>query len=450
MYYGGLLESHRRIAGVQTQSTVTYNATNHRWLKISESAGTITFSTSPTGRTWTPVWTTTAGGLTLSGMYVALQTGSDTGTPGSATFDNINLPPVSAGGNFFAFARPGFSTLGGTSTQATILVADYATPRLAAAAAAGKRLVFPANTTYTVSPASPVEIQAGCYVEGNNSTLVYPANISSGLTNGGLIDVLGNNVTVDNLNLDGNSQNQTNWTEYRHSLRIEGPYSNTVVKNCDLTNVIGDGVYISTVTSGPTEVFNCTISANYDNRNGISIITGRNIEVHGCTFTNLTRDDMPGHIDIEPDFAASVCEFIDLHDNTFIGGTLATSAGTRPAITVALMVGTVSQDIKVRSNDISGTRLLEGVTVIGRPDIGEPWNPTPGIVVSGNNIHNIGGTGKWGVRLRYNIGADVTGNTFNGMQWAIANEYACLGATTGNTYTGVTTNIIQTSPNCGP
>jgi len=330
-----------------------------------------------------------------------------------------------------------------------IYVADYATPQLAANAASGKRLVFPATTTYTTTG---LTIPANCYVEGNDSTLKFGNNTTSGSTQSDeLLKVNGSGVTIDGLNFDGNSANQgAIWSQYRHCVRIMGLFSNVTVKNCDFTNIIGDGVYTNTqagsnIAIGP----NNTFTANYDNRNGVSVVTGDTVEVFSNTFTNVSNSGMPGPIDIEPNNATDHLLHVDIHDNTIIGGsTLGT--GALPGIVYGGFANAAAVDIKIRNNDISGTRFEEGILIIGIS--GGPFNAATGIVISGNNVHGIGQdppVNKFGVSLNHYIGADVTGNTFNGMDYGIYNYKGCLGVSTGNTFTAITTsNIVNDDPHC--
>ena len=58
--------------GTLDETPLTYDSTNHRWLKFSESGGTITWSTSPDGTTWTSRRTKTAGFSVLTAFYVGL------------------------------------------------------------------------------------------------------------------------------------------------------------------------------------------------------------------------------------------------------------------------------------------------------------------------------------------------------------------------------------------
>ncbi|MFJ1657149.1 hypothetical protein [Streptomyces anthocyanicus] len=89
---------------------VTYDPVAHAYVRISETGGTLTWSTSPDGSTWTtrrtlatPAWVTAS-----TTVELRLETHRNNGTVDYAEFDNLNTVPVTppAGGTkqaaFFA------------------------------------------------------------------------------------------------------------------------------------------------------------------------------------------------------------------------------------------------------------------------------------------------------------------------------------------------------------
>lgn len=102
MYYEfGNLKFRQNVGGVYDITSIAYDATNHRWWRIRESAGTIYFETAPSpGTTWTTrrtmVWTIPS----ISSMQIELQAYTTSGTT-PTIFDNINLgPPVGFNDSF--------------------------------------------------------------------------------------------------------------------------------------------------------------------------------------------------------------------------------------------------------------------------------------------------------------------------------------------------------------
>ncbi|MET9730500.1 hypothetical protein ABZZ79_07510 [Streptomyces sp. NPDC006458] len=331
----------------------------------------------------------------------------------------------------------------GPDTADTVFVVNHSSPQEAAEAARGKNLVFPSAETYTVKS---LTIPADCHVQGNGSTLRFPDNsTTTNRQSDEILRVTGSGVTLDGLRFDGNSANQgPTWSQHRHCVRIHGALADTVVRNCQFVNIIGDGVYVNVGTSSNTKIGpGNSFTAGHDNRNGVSIVTGNTVEVFRNTFTHCSRSGMPGPIDIEPNSADEHLTHIDIHDNTIRAGST-TGTGTLPGIIYA--GNAAAEDIRIRNNDISGTRLTCGILAIGTD--GEPLDAVTGLVISGNDIHDIGNTDKIAVKLDHPVSARVTDNTFTGMQYGIFSHRACLAASTGNTFNDVTTNVVNDASIC--
>ncbi|WLW50645.1 right-handed parallel beta-helix repeat-containing protein [Streptomyces sp. YU58] len=281
-------------------------------------------------------------------------------------------------------------------------------------------------------------IPAGCYVEGNGSILkTANASTTSG-SDDGVLRVGGDGVTVDGLKFDGNIQNQGGiWNQHRHLVRVQGNYSNVLIMNCDFYNIIGDGVYVNVGSGGNNghtiEVRDCTFTAANNNRNGVSITSGTNVHVHHNTFTNMARADMPGAIDVEPNFSSDIVSDILIEYNTISRSALPGTGGRYGIL--APMSKCVGANIVFRNNNISGAGIGAGCLVVG--DGGGARNAST-ITITGNSIHDAGGAG---VELDYWISADITNNQFTNLTPAILNYSAFLGDTSGNIYTNVATQI---------
>lgn len=334
------------------------------------------------------------------------------------------------------------------STSATdVFVTNYATPQLAAdAATGGKRLVFPVGVTYEVTS---LTIPASCTVVGNNSTLKFPANsTSSSSQSDEILKVTGSNVTIDNLNFDGNASNQgATWSQHRHCIRIHGAYANTVVKNCDMTNIIGDGVYVNVSASTGTRIGpNNTYNGNHFNRNGVSVVTGTDVDVFDSTFTNCSRSGMPGAIDIEPNSSSETLSDIGIYGNVIDGGSVA-GTGTLPGIVYSGFQNAAGDQINIHDNEVYGSRYTEGILIIGIN--GGPFNNATNINVYSNNVHGMNSGSKVCVTLSYWIGADVYNNTLSNADYGIYEYFACLGTSTGNSFSSIgVSNIVNDNTTC--
>lgn len=143
---GGNLNAYQVVGGSETWlGFVAYNATDHRWLRIRESAGLVYWDVSPADRSsWTNVasWTPT---FPVTSVVAFLSTGY-TGTepsPGTAIFDNFNVAPpaipsgTGTGTVSTAGAASGARTPKGSGTGAATFTGTAAGKRVAKGAATG-------------------------------------------------------------------------------------------------------------------------------------------------------------------------------------------------------------------------------------------------------------------------------------------------------------------------
>lgn len=88
--------------GTRSETTVTYNATTHRWWRIRSVGTTIYWETSSDGITWTVQRTKTAAISPITTMQVGFQAGASA-SAGTFIVDNLNIAP-SASFSRFLFA----------------------------------------------------------------------------------------------------------------------------------------------------------------------------------------------------------------------------------------------------------------------------------------------------------------------------------------------------------
>lgn len=100
---GNLYIQENNAGTFSTPYSTAYNATSHAWLKISESGGIITFSTSPTGAagSWTALPYTampeTINTWTAATSYIQMYYGSNSGAAkpsGTGSFQDFNVAPA--------------------------------------------------------------------------------------------------------------------------------------------------------------------------------------------------------------------------------------------------------------------------------------------------------------------------------------------------------------------
>lgn len=83
----------KRVAGVNSDTTVAYDAVNHLWLRITESAGTVLWQSSPDGSVWTTQRTVSAALPPYTSVNVVLISGHTSGGDPDqiAEFDDFTL-----------------------------------------------------------------------------------------------------------------------------------------------------------------------------------------------------------------------------------------------------------------------------------------------------------------------------------------------------------------------
>lgn len=147
--------------------------------------------------------------------------------------------------------------------------------------------------------------------------------------------------------------------EYSHVIRVIG-VNGLKIKKCVFNDFWGDAISLSHYGDDPntgerTRNENVSITNNqilggnhHNNRNGISVINGKNVLIKGNIIMNTSRNDMPGGIDIEPNNSAYTIENIRIENNIIEG-----VKGSGGAICVVIFNGGPAHDIAIIGNKIS-------------------------------------------------------------------------------------------------
>lgn len=156
--------------------------------------------------------------------------------------------------------------------------------------------------------------------------------------------------------------------EWTHAIQTKG-VNNLTIENCTIEDFWGDGICLNHYGDTPetgersrnqnVRILNNVIIGGklHNNRNGISIINGKNVLIQGNTICNTSRHDMPGAIDVEPNNSAYTIEYIRIKNNVIKG-----SHGCNAAISVCMSNGGPGRYIYVEDNTISNSNL--GICVI--------------------------------------------------------------------------------------
>lgn len=114
--------------------------------------------------------------------------------------------------------------------------------------------------------------------------------------------------------------------EFMHTIKLIGVNGMTI-KNCKFNDFWGDAICLSHYGDTPetgertrnqnVKILNNAIIGgdHHNNRNGISIVSGKDVLIKGNTIKNTSRKDMPGGIDVEPNNSAYTIDNIRILDN---------------------------------------------------------------------------------------------------------------------------------------
>lgn len=176
--------------------------------------------------------------------------------------------------------------------------------------------------------------------------------------------------------------------EFMHTIKLIG-VSNFTVTNCTFNDFWGDAICLShygddKLTGERTRNQNVKIINNtilggdaHNNRNGISVISGKNVLIKNNLIRNTSRKDMPGGIDIEPNNSAYTIENIIIDNNTFEH-----IEGSVGAIGLVLLKDNApAKNVVIKNNKINHCSC--GITIVIRTN-----NTSKGLEIT-NNIVDI-------------------------------------------------------------
>jgi pectate lyase-like protein len=222
-------------------------------------------------------------------------------------------------------------------------------------------------------------------------------------------------IVIRDLALRGTADTE-GFAEHVHLLNLNG-VSDVSIERVHVSAFRGDGLFLGSSNVAGVERHNERVTVrdcvfdgvNRQNRNGISVIDGTAISIVGNDFRNVTKPDMPGAIDIEPDNQPfHVVRDVQIENNRFrnVGGNLGVISlfvpypqGTRPV-----------QSIRIVGNVYEGAEPADpppvGLTLAQRQDATDATAPND-IFVQGNVFRRTQRpfqiAGVKGVRLEGNV-----------------------------------------------
>jgi hypothetical protein len=219
------------------------------------------------------------------------------------------------------------------------------------------------------------------------------------------------NVTIESITLRGRSV-EGGFREHVHNINAMG-VKTLVIHNVSFEAFQGDGLYLGTSFSATEPVaHNSEVivsnsefrGVNSENRNGISIIDCNGCIIEHNSFSDLSRPDMPGPIDIEPNRLDEVIQNIIVRNNTIKG---TNGAG---AISVAIRAGVFQQPprhILLEGNFIEHAKI--GIRIV-KSYTASTQGERLGINIRGNTLRGTGHPllidGSSGIAVTNNLFSD--------------------------------------------
>lgn len=195
------------------------------------------------------------------------------------------------------------------------------------------------------------------------------------------------NIKIQNITFEVHNDGK-NFHEFMHTIKMMG-VNGITIRNCTFNDFWGDGICLSHYGDNPqtgertrnqnVRILNNTIIGgnHHSNRNGISVVNGKNVLIKGNLIKNTSRKDMPGGIDVEPNNSAYTIENIRI-----IGNELEGIHGGVGAIAVVSYSDGPAHDISIMGNRIRNCQ--NGIHIYIKTD-----NTTDNFVLKNNTISEV-------------------------------------------------------------
>lgn len=283
--------------------------------------------------------------------------------------------------------------------------------------APGGTLTFPKGGTYIV--ATMLVVPSNITVDGNGSVLQTPADSTTPHSDDAIMKVSSGD-TIRNFVFDGNVHNQNGvWTQHRHAISI-GSASDIRIERNIFRNLIGDGIYSNGALS--LTIDHNQFYGDHSNRNGISIISGSHVRIYENTFWSMSRPDMPGAIDLEPNLPSLTLNDVLVENNTI-------NDPSHFGMLEWDSLHAAISNVTFKDNVINGGPAVMG----GGAGILIAYGSA---TIKGNYINNC--PGYYGIRWHNASGGSATGNHFNSVAIGISRYQSPSVTISGNTYIGIT------------
>lgn len=152
------------------------------------------------------------------------------------------------------------------------------------------------------------------------------------------------------------------YQEHCHTISMMGA-KNVTIKDCYFKNFWGDAICTNHYGDNPNtgerarntniKILNNTIDGyKCVNRNGVSVINGEKVIIKQNTFNNCSHKNMPGAIDVEPNYSFYTCNDITISENS-----ITNCQGQNGAISIVCGPhGGIAKNVNVTKNKVYKSR----------------------------------------------------------------------------------------------
>jgi hypothetical protein len=321
-------------------------------------------------------------------LFMALLVGLVTKTSG---FEHATMAPIQGAASLVLNVKD-FHATGDGKTDDTAVFAGALTKL---AENGGGTLLIPPGT-YVVAD---LNVGSGTVIKGTGSPLPVLVKRPDAKN---IINILSvryadsrgvlHDITIEQLTLRGRSV-EDGFSEHIHNINALG-VARLSVQHVRFEAFQGDGLYLgrrqqqngeAIHNSDVTITDNSFDGTNNQNRNGISLIDCSHCIVERNVFTSVSRYNMPGAIDLEPNQRDEIIRDVAIRNNTITG-----SNGGAGAISVVLNFKdfiTSPGKITIEHNQIQSSR--NGIAVLWRGGMTTEWAQSLDTVIRNNVIKEV-------------------------------------------------------------
>jgi hypothetical protein len=316
-------------------------------------------------------------------------------------------------------------------------------------------LLIPSGT-YVVAE---LKVGSGTVIRGTGSPLPVLLkkrdarsilDISSGHVAGS--DGVLHDITIEYVTLRGRSV-EDGFSEHTHNISVAG-VAKLSVQNARIEAFQGDGIYLGKgrqqngqiVHNSEVRVADSSFEgANGENRNGISLIDCSQCVFEHNVFAHVSRSNMPGAIDIEPNERDEIVRDVMIRDNAITGNN-----GGVGSISVVLYYKdflTMPGHITIENNRIQDSK--HGITILWQGGAATKQTPPLEMIIRHNALKGVDGP----MQLDGIAGVTVDDNDFSSSRSEVLVGYS-FGASglhfTNNRFERIGSNSTQGITLCGP